>query len=302
MRASFLIVILMLFILTFANSAQADPPIVIQQINPIVVDEDCGRINIVNLNEVFVDPGGRQLVFSFQNAPRDLNMEIDRNGLLFFEPSDNYNIPDGLPITIVAANAQGEASETRFMLAVERVNDGPRLWQGIGDVELNEDQGRVNIADLDDLFFDIEADELIYTMSGNPGEFNMDIDDNNILFINADENYFLLRGAEITVRAEDPDGEFIEDVFNLAILPVNDAPLVVNPIEDIVVDEDCGLVQIADLDDIFFDIEADEMTFSFERPGEYVTRMRAKYDQCTYSYASEQLVQVDSSLLEIPNV
>ncbi|MBT3241524.1 MAG: T9SS type B sorting domain-containing protein [Bacteroidetes bacterium] len=45
-----------------------------------------------------------------------------------------------------------------------------------------------------------------------------------------------------------------------------------------------------------------EMTFSFERPGEYVTRMRAKYDQCTYSYASEQLVQVDSSLLEIPNV
>jgi len=42
--------------------------------------------------------------------------------------------------------------------------------------------------------------------------------------------------------------------------------------------------------------------FSFEQPGEYITRMIARYDQCTYRYDLDQVVEVDSSLLEIPNV
>lgn len=41
---------------------------------------------------------------------------------------------------------------------------------------------------------------------------------------------------------------------------------------------------------------------TLENPGEYVTRMIATYDQCTYRYDYEGFVQVDSSLLEIPNV
>jgi len=42
--------------------------------------------------------------------------------------------------------------------------------------------------------------------------------------------------------------------------------------------------------------------FTFERPGEYITRMIASFDQCTYRFDSEEFVKVDSSLLEIPNV
>lgn len=42
--------------------------------------------------------------------------------------------------------------------------------------------------------------------------------------------------------------------------------------------------------------------FTFERPGEYITRMIASYDQCTYRFDYDGFVQVDSSLLEIPNV
>ncbi len=45
-----------------------------------------------------------------------------------------------------------------------------------------------------------------------------------------------------------------------------------------------------------------ENMFSFERPGEYVTRMIASYDQCTYRHESDLFVKVDSSLLEVPNV
>ncbi len=43
-------------------------------------------------------------------------------------------------------------------------------------------------------------------------------------------------------------------------------------------------------------------TYTFERPGDYATKMIASYDQCTYAYINEQHIHVDSSLLEVPNV
>jgi gliding motility-associated-like protein len=39
-----------------------------------------------------------------------------------------------------------------------------------------------------------------------------------------------------------------------------------------------------------------------EMPGQYSTRVIARYQQCTYKFASEDYIRVDSSLLEIPNV
>lgn len=43
-------------------------------------------------------------------------------------------------------------------------------------------------------------------------------------------------------------------------------------------------------------------TFTIERPGEYISRMISKYNQCTYRYDYDEFIQVDSSLLEIPNI
>jgi len=42
--------------------------------------------------------------------------------------------------------------------------------------------------------------------------------------------------------------------------------------------------------------------FSLERPGEYTSRMVAKYLQCRNVFTTENFIRVDSSLLEIPNV
>ncbi len=42
--------------------------------------------------------------------------------------------------------------------------------------------------------------------------------------------------------------------------------------------------------------------FKFEIPGQYTSRMTAKYQQCTYSSTHKEYIRVDSSLLEIPNV
>jgi gliding motility-associated-like protein len=49
-------------------------------------------------------------------------------------------------------------------------------------------------------------------------------------------------------------------------------------------------------------LSTDTGVFSFEQPGEYITRMIASYDQCTYRFDLDQFIKVDSSLLEIPNI
>jgi gliding motility-associated-like protein len=45
-----------------------------------------------------------------------------------------------------------------------------------------------------------------------------------------------------------------------------------------------------------------ETKFILERPGEYTSRVVARYLQCRNVYTSEEYIRVDSSLLEIPNV
>jgi gliding motility-associated-like protein len=45
-----------------------------------------------------------------------------------------------------------------------------------------------------------------------------------------------------------------------------------------------------------------ETKFTLERPGEYTSRVVAKYLQCRNVFTSEEYIRVDSSLLEIPNV
>lgn len=42
--------------------------------------------------------------------------------------------------------------------------------------------------------------------------------------------------------------------------------------------------------------------FSFEKPGEYSTKLIVSYNQCSFVHIAEEYVHVDSSLLEVPNV
>jgi len=49
-------------------------------------------------------------------------------------------------------------------------------------------------------------------------------------------------------------------------------------------------------------LSSSQPTFTFERPGQYYNRLIASYEQCRYTYVHEDLIQVDSSRLEIHNV
>jgi len=59
--------------------------------------------------------------------------------------------------------------------------------------------------------------------------------------------------------SEDPDGTRAD--MGAFYFHQNEAPEIANPIEDVVIDEDSGLYEIADLDTVFFDANGDELSY-----------------------------------------
>jgi len=96
-------------------------------------------------------------------------------------------------------------------------------------------------------------------------EGNIDTDP---LFVDAENSDYHLSADSPCIDAGDPDSHDDPDLTRADMgafyYHPNWPPEVVAPIEDVVVDEDCDYVAIADLDRIFFDPNGDELRFGVE--------------------------------------
>ncbi|NQT35561.1 T9SS type A sorting domain-containing protein, partial [bacterium] len=135
------------------------PPILIGQIGNVTIDEDPEprRVEIADLDTIFSDPDGDELTFDFSGADEKLGMEIDEDNILFISPEDNFNIPEGAEISVIADDegdlgmsagigvsrdessilrrdlhrvrnrtpGRDETVETSFILTIDPVNDPP---------------------------------------------------------------------------------------------------------------------------------------------------------------------------------
>ncbi|NQT35402.1 T9SS type A sorting domain-containing protein, partial [bacterium] len=113
-----------------------------------------------------------------------------------------------------------------FTVTVTPVNDPPFPPEGLDDVEIDEDPDprRIDLADLDEIFYDPDGDRLTYEVTSALRELNMDIDDRwNILFFAPDENFHISEGTDIIITAD--DSELTCDLhFSVVIDSVNDLP------------------------------------------------------------------------------
>ena len=91
---------------------------------------------------------------------------------------------------------------------------------------------------------DVDGDALTFSASNGDSEI---VVDGTTLTITPPENYNGSEDVTVTVT----DGDLSDStVFTLTVNPVNDAPVVVNPIDDIVADEDSDDISI-DLANVF---------------------------------------------------
>ncbi|MDP8239314.1 MAG: choice-of-anchor D domain-containing protein [Candidatus Hatepunaea meridiana] len=202
-----------------------DAPRIVEQIENIRIDEDPDRVDVADLDEVFYDIEEDEMNFSVIDAPEELNMEVDQFNVLHFEPEPNYNIPDGVEITIRATDEPGASTDLDFRLVINPVNDPPEIIEDIGDIILDEDPDprRMDICDMDDIFSDPDGDQLNYEVTQAPEGLNMQINQWRILFFEPDDNYNV-PGAEIIITAADNQDASTDIQFSVTINSVNDLP------------------------------------------------------------------------------
>ncbi|MDP8238891.1 MAG: T9SS type A sorting domain-containing protein [Candidatus Hatepunaea meridiana] len=203
-------------------------PVVDEQIEDVTVDEDPGRVDIADLDDIFSDPDNNELSFTIEEgAPEQLNLAIEENfNILYFDPTDNYNLPDGVDISIVANDIHEATAQVSFTITILPVNDPPSVIGEIEDIHIMEDQDprRTNVADLDELFIDPDGDALVFTVENAPEELNIELNRFNLLFFEPVDNFNIPNGIEITVTAIDETGLRANLTFNIFIESVNDLP------------------------------------------------------------------------------
>ncbi|SVC84565.1 uncharacterized protein METZ01_LOCUS337419, partial [marine metagenome] len=183
-------------------------------------------------------------------ASVDANGSVSVDGsTLTVTPAQDYN--GDITVNVIASDGQASGSGS-FTLSVTPVNDAPVL-SALDNQAIDEDTSLT----LELSANDVDGDGLTFTAENGDSDITVD---GTTLTITPPANY---NGSD-TVTVTVSDGDLSDSTtFTLIVNPINDAPVVVNPIEDIIADEDSGDINI-DLATVFNDVENGlNLSFSF---------------------------------------
>ncbi|MDP8240252.1 MAG: Ig-like domain-containing protein, partial [Candidatus Hatepunaea meridiana] len=187
-----------------APRVSVDDPFIIE------MNEDQDPLVIETLiADLFNDPDEGdvfEVSWDVLEGPVELSFDEAEEHIIATIVEENYN--GEYEYTITATDLSDEEGALTLVFSIIPVNDPPEVIEAIGNVTISEDADprRIDIANLGEIFTDIDGDALIFSFAEVPGQLNMDIDDDNVLFITPDNNYNIENGITITVSADDDDG------------------------------------------------------------------------------------------------
>ena len=154
-----------------------------------------------------------------------------------------------------------EDSPEQMAISYAVMNQSPFLQKPLEAVALYERE-TIEMA-FDDYFKDNDDDALTYTLTMSDDEALPD-------WISFNEGRLTAKAGpnplamtlSLTVKAEDPYLESVSKQFELEIIPIDDAPVVANPLADIVVDENAEAFRIS-LVDVFDDEDSENAAMQF---------------------------------------
>ncbi|MEC7838440.1 MAG: Ig-like domain-containing protein, partial [Chlamydiota bacterium] len=252
---------------TVTVNAVNDAPIVNNAIADVTVNEDAAN-TVLNLSQAFTDvdilTNSDNLTLTVVgNTNTSLVGASLLGSNLTLDYADNQN---GVAnITIRATDSTGAFVEDTFTVTLNAVNYAPTLDNAIADVTVNEDAANT-ILDLSQAFADVDiltnSDNLTLEVisNTNTGLVGASLSGNSLTLDYADNQNGV---ANITIRATDSTGAYVEDTFTVTVNAVNDAPTVDNAIADVTVSEDAANT-VLDLSQAFADVDiltnSDELT------------------------------------------
>ncbi|WP_146510295.1 cadherin repeat domain-containing protein [Thalassoglobus neptunius] len=233
------------------------PPVVVGTLPMVNVDEDADDV-VVDLSGLFSDPEGETLSIAVEgNTNSDLVSTIIVGQELHLQFAENGF--GEAQITIRATDSQGDFVEQTLSVVVNAVNDPPVVQSPLDNVNVDEDAPQT-VIDLGSLFQDVEDESLTLSVQSlsETGVVETSLDGNQLTLSYLPNQFGVV---EVTIRATDSGGEFVDHTFLVTVHSVNDISTVVSSIDDVSVDEGTATSTI-DLSGVFSDIETSDLVLT----------------------------------------
>ena len=242
-----------------------DPPVRIAFPPPVVFDEDQpGALPTVDLSTLYFDPDTPDLIYTIvNNLPAGRVTASISGSILSFGTILDQNGAATVEITVSDGN-QTASLNTIVNVDVVPTNDAPRNDVPLPNIIVDEDTAAPTSTNLSTAFTDPDGDALSYSLvSVSPtGVIDVAVVGSQVEYSTILNQF---GAATVTVQATDgnpadPAAIFVQDSYTVTVAPTPDAPTVVDPIDDQVIDEDSGAITF-DLATVFEDVDQEPLTY-----------------------------------------
>ncbi len=226
-----------------------DAPVVSLPLADMEIDEHFGSTT-VSVDGVFTDPDGDVMTYSATSSNTSVaTVSVTGTTLTITEAGVGSS-----NITVRASDGFLTGSDV-FVLTVNNVNDAPVVSSAIPDQDLDEHFG-TRTFNLATVFSDPDNDGLTFqVVSTNTSVVSAAVSGSTLTLTEAG-----IGSSTVTVTAS--DGSLtVDDVFNVTVTNVNDAPVVSSALPDLNKNEHFGSATVS-IAGVFTDPDGDGMTYS----------------------------------------
>ena len=189
---------------------------------------------------------GESVSYSAESDTTAVSVIINNQTLLLTPQPEWHGISN---ITVYMTDVNNISDTTSFLLTVTSVNDPPTI-EPVDDILISEDSTAVVFLNA----VDIDTDDLMYNFYPTQPVFNFNHSGDS-LYITPSMNW----NGQVNLSIFVSDGENSDNIsLTITVVPVNDPPII-DPIDDITLDEDESIDIILNSEDV----DGDDLIYSF---------------------------------------
>ena len=221
-----------------------------------ILEDSAPKLVINNLNNVFADGDGDVLSFYAITNESDVHASISENSLKIEALNDFF----GEVQLVVEAQGGGVSAFDTIQVEVLSVNDFPEAKKEFKDLLWDEDSGpRVLSTKLSKDIIDVEDKKLEFSFSSDTSGL-MPVFKNDTLEIHLAPNYHST--GNVSIFATDDSLATSEFSFQIELIPLPDAPLLIKQFDDITLYEDSEpFLLTTEIESYFSEPDSQQMSF-----------------------------------------
>ena len=229
-----------------------DSPVTAKEIADVNVTEDASDA-LINLSNIFndIDDDNASITKTAKSSDTTLvDASVSGETLTLDFQANGY----GSAIVTVTAHSNGKSVDHNVTVTVLPVDDGPVAVHPIADINVTEDSSDLPI-DLSNVFNDVDDDNasIVKTAtSENPNLVSSDVV-GNMLTLDFQDDQF---GSTTITITGSSNGKSVDDNVTVTVTPVDDPPVVENPIADVQASEDDSNTTLS-IANVFNDVDDD---------------------------------------------